>query len=155
MNTFDIEPPAPTIARAEAGNCGDSDGSDMDTFGTVEYPTPPVPPIEIRTRPFFPSDLIRAVAAAPTPPPPDIVTTGATVYPAPEFVITISSIEVTLFLVVKIPTAVAFVPPLGAVVKPIVGVLVNPEPSFIRDIVLTNPVPIVAVAVAIDPPLNI
>ena len=72
MSTLDIEPPAPTIARAEAGSCGDSDGSDIDTFGTVEYPTPPVPPIEIRTIPFFPSDLIRAVAAAPTPPPPDI-----------------------------------------------------------------------------------
>ena len=71
--------------------------------------------MEIRITPFLPSDLIIAVAAAPTPPPPEIVTTGATVYPAPEFVITISSIEVTLFLVVNIPTAVASVPPVGAV----------------------------------------
>ena len=63
--------------------------------------------------------------------------------------------DVTLFLVVNIPTAVAFIPPLGAVVSPIVGALVNPDPSFKRDIFLTNPVPIVAVAVAIDPPLNI
>ena len=50
---------------------------------------------------------------------------------------------------VIIPTAVASVPPLGAVVSPIVGALVNPEPSFINVIFLTNPVPIVAVAVAI------
>ena len=114
-----------------------------------------MPPIEIRIIPFLPSALINAVAAAPTPPPPEIVTTGATVYPAPEFVITISSIEVTLFLVVNKPTAVAFIPPLGAVVIPIVGALVNPEPSFRRSILLTNPVPMVAVAVAIDPPLNI
>ena len=40
------------------------------TSGVVEYPTPPVPPIEIRMIPFLPSDLINAVAAAPTPPPP-------------------------------------------------------------------------------------
>ena len=132
-------PPAPTSARAEAGNCGDRDGSDMDTFGVVEYPTPPVPPIEIRMIPFLPSDLISAVAAAPTPPPPDIVTTGATVYPAPELVITISSMEVTLFLVVSIPTAVASIPPLGAVVNPMVGALVNPDPSFSRLILWTNP----------------
>ena len=57
-------PPAPTSARAEAGNCGDRDGSEMDTFGVVEYPTPPVPPMEIRMIPFLPSDLINAVAAA-------------------------------------------------------------------------------------------
>ena len=63
--------------------------------------------------------------------------------------------EVTLFLVVNKPTAVASIPPLGAVVSPIVGALVNPYPSFRRLILLTNPVPIVAVAVAIDPPLNI
>ena len=84
--------------------------------------------------PFLPSDLIIAVAAAPTPPPPDIVTIGATVYPAPEFVITISSIEVTLFLVVNKPTAVASIPPLGAVVNPIVGALVNPDPSLSKSI---------------------
>ena len=35
---------------------------------------------------------------------------------------------------VSIPIAVAFIPPLGAVVSPIVGVLVNPDPSFKRDI---------------------
>ena len=109
----------------------------------------------MRMIPFLPSDLMIAVAAAPTPPPPDIVTTGATVYPAPELVITISSMEVTLFLVVNIPTAVASVPPLGAVVSPIVGTLVNPEPSFSKLILLTNPVPIVAVAVAADQTLFI
>ena len=79
MKIFDIEPPAPTCARAEAGNCGDSDGNDILTLGVVEYPTPPVPPIEMRMIPFLLSDLISAVAAAPTPPPPVIVTTGATV----------------------------------------------------------------------------
>ena len=42
--------------------------------------------------------------------------------------------EVTLFLVVNKPTAVALIPPLGAVVSPMVGVLVNPDPSFKRDI---------------------
>ena len=63
--------------------------------------------------------------------------------------------EVTKFLVVNKPTAVAFVPPLGAVVNPMVGTLVNPDPSFNKLILLTKPVPIVAVAVAIDPPLNI
>ena len=79
MKIFDIDPPAPTCARNDAGRFGVSDGRDTDTFGVVEYPTPPVPPIATRIIPFLPSDLIIAVAAAPTPPPPVIVTTGATV----------------------------------------------------------------------------
>ena len=64
----------------------------------------------------------------------EIVTIGATVYPAPEFVMTISSMEVTLFLVFIIPIAVASIPPLGAVVNPIVGALVNPDPSLSKSI---------------------
>ena len=43
--------------------------------------------------------------------------------------------EVTLFLVVNKPTAVALIPPLGAVVSPMVGGSVNPDPSFNRLIV--------------------
>ena len=80
-----------------------------------------------------------------------MVIVGANVYPAPAFVRTISSIEVTLFLVVNIPTAIASVPPLGAVVIPIVGVLVNPDPSLFKYIFLMYPVPKVAVAVAVTP----
>ena len=78
--------------------------------------------------------MIPQVAAAPVPPPPLIVIVGATVYPVPALVSKISDIEVMLFLVVVIATAVASVPPEGAVVIATVGVLVNPEPSLSRNI---------------------
>ena len=64
---------------------------------------------------------------------------------------TISSIDVTKFLVVNIPIAVAFVPPLGAVEIAMIGVLVNPDPSFKSEIFSIYQVPIVAVAVAVVP----
>ena len=58
-----------------------------------------------------------AVAAAPTPLPPLNVIVGGTVYPAPAFVIRTSNIE----LDVVIATAVASVPPTGAVEIATVG----------------------------------
>ena len=76
---FDIVPPAPTSARAEAGNCGDSDGSDMLTLGVVEYPTPPVPPIEIRIIPFLLSDQNFSLSEAFFESMSGITTTGATI----------------------------------------------------------------------------
>ena len=79
MKTFDIDPPAPTCARAEAGNCGDSDGSDMLTLGVVEYPTPPVPPIEIRIIPFLLSDQNFSLSEAFFESMSGITTTGATI----------------------------------------------------------------------------
>ena len=50
-----------------------------------------------------------------------IVTVGVTVYPAPAFVNKISLTEYTLLTDVVIATAVAFVPPAGAVVIATVG----------------------------------
>ena len=99
--------------------------------------------------------MIPQVAAAPVPPPPLIVIVGATVYPVPALVSKISDIEVMLFLVVVIATAVASVPPAGAVVIATVGVLVNPEPSLSRNIFWTYPVPTDAVAEAPEPVENI
>ena len=51
-----------------------------------------------------------AVAAAPAPPPPVIVIVGATVYPAPAFIMRIFSSDVTPPLVVRKPTASALSP---------------------------------------------
>ena len=52
-----------------------------------------------------------------------IVTVGATVYPAPAFVNNISFTEFTPFIDVVIATAVALVPPAGAVPIATVGTL--------------------------------
>ena len=52
------------------------------------------------------------------------MTVGVTVYPAPGFVSNISFTEFTPFMDVVIATAVAFVPPAGAVPIATVGVLV-------------------------------
>ena len=60
-----------------------------------------------------------------------------------------------LFLVVVIATAVASVPPDGAVVIATVGVLVNPDPSLLRNIFWIYPVPTDAVAEAPEPVENI
>ena len=53
---------------------------------------------------------IRQVAAAPVPPPPEIVIVGVTVYPAPALTSKIFSRDVTPPLVVRIPIASAVSP---------------------------------------------
>ena len=55
----------------------------------------------------FPDVFTEQVAAAPVPPPPDMVIEGGVTYPPPAFVIKILSIEVILALVVVNATAVA------------------------------------------------
>ena len=140
------EPPALTTAFADAGKFGDNEGYEIEMCGTVEYPTPPLVTL-IETRPLR-FVTIPQVAAAPVPPPPLIVIVGATVYPAPVQVIKISSIDVIPFLVVVIATALALVPPEGAVEIETVGVLVYPEPSLFKNICLIYPVPTVEFAVA-------
>ena len=72
--------------------------------------------------------MIEQVAAAPVPPPPEIVIVGASVYPNPELVTKILSMDVTFALVDVIATAVAVDPdkPEGDVLNPIIGITVNP-----------------------------
>ena len=104
------------------------------TTGAVPYPTPPSVTENLITP--CPEVAIDAVAAAPTPPPPVIDIVGATVYPAPAFVIRILSREVTPPLVVRTPTAVARSPtsPVGEELIPIMGVEVYPDPSLLMNI---------------------
>ena len=92
---------------------------------------------------------IEHVAAAPVPPPPLIVIVGGTVYPAPALVNSNLKIDCTFTILVVIATAVAFVPPAGAVEIATVGVLVYPLPSLFKNISLIAPLAIVAVAVAV------
>ena len=75
-----------------------------------------------------------AVAVAPEPPPPEIVTSGAVVYPEPGL---LTAIEVTLPLKVK-ADARAVTPP-GVVGGAIVtsGLTVNPKPAVSISILLT------------------
>ena len=93
------------------------------------------------------------MAAAPVPPPPEIVIVGASVYPNPAFVIKILSMDVTFALVDVIATAVAVDPdkPEGDVLNPTIGVPVNPEPSLFKNISRTAPVPTTGVASAVIP----
>ena len=76
-------------AFADAGRLGERDGSPIEIFGTVEYPTPPdVTVIDIT--PFL-SVTIPQVAAAPEPPPPSVITiVGVVVYPDPALISSIS-----------------------------------------------------------------
>ena len=53
----------------------------------------------------FPDVFTEQVAAAPVPPPPDMVIEGGVTYPPPAFVIRIFSIEVIFALVVVNATA--------------------------------------------------
>ena len=93
------------------------------------------------------------MAAAPVPPPPEIVIVGASVYPNPAFVINILSMDVTFALVDVIATAVAVDPdkPEGDVLNPIIGVPVNPDPSLFKNISRTTPVATTGVASAVIP----
>ena len=92
---------------------------------------------------------IEHVAAAPAPPPPEIEIVGASVYPAPAFVISILKIEVILALSVVIATPDALCPPSGASEKVIVGADVNPYPSLFKNISATQPLDTPTVAVAV------
>ena len=61
-----------------------------------------------------------------------IVTVGATVYPAPGFVSNISCTEYASPILVVIATAVAFIPPDGAVEIETVGIPMYPLPSLFK-----------------------
>ena len=97
--------------------------------------------------------LIEQVAAAPVPPPPEIVIVGTSVYPNPELVTNILSMDVTFALVDVIATAVASEPdkPDGDVLIATVGVPVNPEPSLFKNISRIAPVPTTDDASAVIP----
>ena len=97
--------------------------------------------------------LIEQVAAAPVPPPPEIVIVGTSVYPNPEFVIKIFSTDVTIALEVVNATAVASEPdkPEGDVLMETMGVTVNQEPSLFKNISRIAPVPTTGVASAVIP----
>ena len=119
--------------------------------GAVPYPTPSSVTINL-IRLLF-EVLSEQVAAAPVPPPPEIVIKGVVVYPAPALVINIFSIDVTFALEVVNATAVALSPllPVGDVVIATVGVPVNPEPSLFKNISRIPPEATAAVAVAVRP----
>ena len=93
------------------------------------------------------------MAAAPVPPPPEIVIVGASVYPNPELVTNILSMDVTFALVDVIATAVASAPdaPAGDVLIATIGVPVNPEPSLFKNISRIAPVATTGVASAVIP----
>ena len=97
--------------------------------------------------------LIEQVAAAPVPPPPEIVIVGVSVYPNPVLVNNIFSIDVTFALDVVNATAVASEPdkPDGDVDIETIGVPVNPEPSLFKNISRTAPVPTTVDASAVIP----
>ena len=101
--------------------------------------------------------MIEQVAAAPIPPPPEMVIVGGTVYPNPAFVINIFSTDVTFAMEVVNATAVASEPPneLGEVLIETVGVPVNPDPSSFKNTSRIAPVPTTNDAVAVLPtPIN-
>ena len=82
------------------------------TTGTSVYPSP-----EERTTALLTpclKDSIPTVAAAPTPPPPLIVTVGGSLYPSPASVNTISFMDLAPPIEVVIATAVAVLPLIGA-----------------------------------------
>ena len=80
----------------------------MVTVGCVVYPDPSAVTVYDITP--LPDVVNPQVAIAPLPPPPIILISGATVYPAPAFVSTSSLIEKTPFRSVVIATADAFTP---------------------------------------------
>ena len=153
------KPAAFTLATPDAVPTPD-DGVVNVRVGSIAYP---LPLDAILTVPI-PAEFVTkyAVAAAPTPyvvePTPitvdaalTIVTVGATVYPAPGFVNSICLTENTLLTLVVIATAVASIPPTGAVDIETFGVLVYPDPSSFRIILRTYPEVVVTPKVAVDP----
>ena len=72
-------------------------------------------------------------------------------YPTPVFVSRISSTEYIPALCTIVATAVASVPPEGAVLIATVGAVVYPKPSLFKKILLINPSPVKAFAVAVLP----
>ncbi len=87
---------------------------------------------------------MNAVAAAFVPPPPDIVTVGAEVYPEPPLV----SVSVPTEVGDKVAVALAPVPP--PPVKEILGGKIKPVPGLVT-VIKSMPVDIEAVAVAAVP----